>query len=211
MTKEDDYIRLAAMYDPLTAPFLRDIRDDICILAQRYRIDSILDMCCGTGYQVMLLRRKRIRAVGLDISEGMLLIARKKNRNRGVCIEGDASHAPFRSGLFAGLVITLALHEKERAVQHRIMEEAKRLLKQGGKIILVDYTQPSGIPARLAHAAIHLIERAAGQEHYRCFRAYLKHGGLDGLLNKHGLIPEEVRYYHFGCTKLIVARPQHPR
>lgn len=207
LTREDDYVRHARAYDPLTAPLLGDIRDDVCALAQSRHLDFILDMCCGTGYQVLMLRRKGLRAIGLDISAQMLSVGKKKSGTGTVFIEGDASHAPFRGARFAGIIVTLALHEKEREVQHGIMEEAKRLLKQGGRMILVDYTQPSGIPARVAHAAIHLIERAAGGEHYRRFRAYLRNGGLEGLMNTHGLIPEETRYYHYGCTKLVVARP----
>ena len=205
--KEDDYARHAEMYDPLTAPLLREIRTDVCALAQSNRLDFILDMCCGTGSQVILLRRKGIRAMGIDISAQMLTVAKKKSGNGEVFIEGDASHAPLRGAQFAGIIVTLALHEKEQDVQHGIMEEAKRLLKQGGKMILVDYTQPLGIPARITHVAVHLIERAAGREHYRRFRAYLRNGALEGLLNAHGLIPEEIRYYHYGCTKLVVARP----
>jgi len=207
LTKEDDYVRLAGMYDPLTAPLVRDIRNDVCAVAQSRHFDLILDMCCGTGYQVILLHQKGLKAIGLDISARMLSVARKKSGNGAAFIEGDASHAPFRAAQFAGIIVTLALHEKERDVQHRIVEEAKRLLKQGGRIILVDYKQPLGIPARVAHGAIHLIERAAGREHYHRFRAYLKNGGLEGLLNAHGLIPEETRYYHFGSTELVVVRP----
>jgi len=210
LSKEDDYVRLARAYDPLTALLLQDIRNDVCALVQTRHLDSILDMCCGTGYQVIMLRRKGLRAIGLDISSQMLSVGKKKSGNGVVFIEGDASHAPFRGARFAGIIVTLALHEKERDVQHGIMEEAKRLLKQGGRMILVDYTQPLGIPARIAHAAIHLIERAAGREHYRRFRAYLRKGGLEGLLNAHGLIPEEIRYYHYGCTKLVVARRRDP-
>jgi len=207
LNKEDDYVRLAGIYDPLTAPFLRDIRNDVCALARSRHLDCVLDMCCGTGYQVILLHRKGLRAVGLDISAQMLSVAKKKGGNGVVFIEGDAAHAPFRAARFAGIIVTLALHEKERNVRHRIVEEAKRLLKQGGKMILVDYTQPLGITARVAHGAIHLIERAAGHEHYRRFRGYLRNGGLEGLLSAHDLIAEEIRYYHFGCTKLVVARP----
>ena len=210
MNKEDDYVRLAGMYDPLTAPLLRDIRNDVCVLAQSRHLGLILDMCCGTGYQVMLLHRKGLRAIGLDISGRMLSVARKKSQKGVAFIEGDASHAPFRTARFAGIVVTLALHEKECGVQHRMVEEAKRLLKQGGRIILVDYTQPLGLRARVAHGVIHLIERAAGPEHYRRFRGYLKNGGLEGLIDGHDLIPEEIRYYHFGCTKIIVARPRDP-
>ena len=208
--KEDDYVRHAGMYDPLTAPLLKDIRNAVCAVVQSYHLDSILDMCCGTGYQAILLRQKGLRVVGLDISPQMLSVARKKSGNGVAFVEGDACHSPFQAVRFEGIIVTLALHEKERVVQHGIMEEAKRLLKQGGRIILVDYKQPLGIRARLAHKAIHLIERAAGREHYRRFRAYLMNGGLEGLLNAHGLIPEEIRYYHFGATELVVVRPGNP-
>ena len=207
LTKEDDYVRLAGIYDPLTAPLLREIRNDVCAVAQSRHLDLILDMCCGTGYQVILLQQRGLKAIGLDISARMLSVARKKSGNRVAFVEGDASHAPFRKARFAGIIITLALHEKEQDVQHRIVEEAKYLLKQEGRIILVDYTQPLGLPARIAHGAIHLIERAAGRKHYHRFRAYLKNGGLEGLLTAHGLIPEETRYYHFGSTRLVVVRP----
>ena len=194
------------MYDPLTAPLLKGIRNDVCALVRSYHLHSILDMCCGTGYQDILLQHEGFTITGLDISARMLSVAKKKSGNGVVFIQGDAAHAPFQAARFAGIIVALALHEKEHLVQHRMLEEAKRLLEPGGRIILVDYGYPVRFSARLTHKAIHLIERAAGRQHYRRFRAYLRNGGLGVLLKAHGLIPEQIRYYHFGTTELVVAR-----
>lgn len=94
-----------------------------------------LDLGCGTGWNLsvlQLLGHKR-KAIGIDLSDGMLRFARAKNLK---VIRGDAQQLPFRDASFDGVLAKGVLHhlpDVEKAVA-----EITRVLKPGGMTIMVD-------------------------------------------------------------------------
>ena len=63
-----------------------------------------------------------------------------------------------------------------------ILDEIYRVLKPGGHLLIVDYTDLKQIRA-LVRMAVNAIEFLAGRRHYRNFRHYLHNGGLSALID----------------------------
>ena len=100
---------------------------------------KILDLSCGTGelLQDLYHRRKgKIKLYGLDISKEMLEKARKKLSSEVILVQGDAHNLPLESEEFDYVICTEAFHHYHS--QNQAIAEMKRVLKNKGKIIIVD-------------------------------------------------------------------------
>ncbi len=123
--------------------------------------DRILDMCCGTGGATFAIAEKageEADTIGIDVSWGQLRIAQKsvdqlaarEHRFNSVkFIEGDVTKAPFKNGYFDKVFITHALHEMEREQRLETLKEAKRMLRQKGKVITLEVNDPKNPLVRL--------------------------------------------------------------
>jgi hypothetical protein len=76
----------------------------------------------------------------------------------------------------------------------------KRIVKQGGALILIDFQVP--LPRNVWAVFARVIEFLAGGSHYQGFKDYLARGGLEDILKNHGLREERRTYLKSG---LIVA------
>jgi len=123
--------------------------------------DKILDMCCGTGGATFAIAQKakgEAEIIGIDLSWGQIKIAQKwvnklttrKNRFNDVkFIEADAAKTCFRDGYFNKVFITHALHEMEKEERLDTLREAKRILKEKGKVIVLEVDDPKNFFVRL--------------------------------------------------------------
>jgi ubiquinone/menaquinone biosynthesis C-methylase UbiE len=99
----------------------------------------ILDVGTGTGFLAILLAELGHEVVGLDLSRGMIEVAREKARKAGVKVEfklGDAENLPFRDRSFDAVIcrhLLWTLPNPEKAV-----EEWSRVVKSGGKVVVID-------------------------------------------------------------------------
>jgi ubiquinone/menaquinone biosynthesis C-methylase UbiE len=95
----------------------------------------VVDVGCGTGRVVDDLAGRGIKAIGVDISEQMIAVARQRFPNRDFRLAA-AESLPFEDGV-------LDRYRAERLYQHlkdpvRALAEARRVLVPGGRIVLVD-------------------------------------------------------------------------
>lgn len=204
MSKTDDqYQTFARVYDPLLHPFLHPIRKKTAAIIEKKAPGRILDICCGTGNQLKYLKKRGFqRMEGIDISLSMLNQAGKGDTAVN-CSAGDASAMPFNGDQFDLGIISFALHEKPKEIARTIIEEAKRVIKPGGSLMIVDYALDNTVHP-LIRMMVNIIERMAGKEHFRFFRKYVGYGGMDRLLDKSAITEEH--YFHFGATRLRVYR-----
>jgi ubiquinone/menaquinone biosynthesis C-methylase UbiE len=183
-------------YETLVDPLLRDIRKYIPEFSGMRPGDKVVDVCCGTGAQVLEYGRRGIVATGVDISPSMLEIAtRNIKRQKAVNVSfqlADATSLPFPDGYFDYASISLGLHEKEKPIRYQIISEMKRVIKQDGALILIDFQVP--LPRNVWSVSARAIEFFAGGSHYQDFKDYLANGGLEDILKNHGL-REECRAY----------------
>jgi ubiquinone/menaquinone biosynthesis C-methylase UbiE len=98
-----------------------------------------LEVAIGTGLNVPLYRPD-VRLTGIDLTPEMLSIARKRAAEAGRAAEireGDAHALPFPDALFDTVVCTYSLCNIPDPA--RAVGEMKRVLRPGGKLILVDH------------------------------------------------------------------------
>ena len=195
-----EYQYSAKLYDPVLSPWVRPIRSRIVALVKKRQYRHILDVCCGTGEQLKILKDHGFDGKGVDLSEAMLAVA-QKGPVKADCILGDATEMAYGDRNFDLVMTTFALHEKSHKSARKIVEEMVRLTDEGGDIIIVDY-ELSDKTSNLYKMLIYLIEWIAGGEHYRNFKAYLRKVGLPALLQDMPL--EEVRRYYFGKHGIVL-------
>jgi demethylmenaquinone methyltransferase/2-methoxy-6-polyprenyl-1,4-benzoquinol methylase len=115
--------------------------------------DRILDAGCGTGNVTSAIAEKaggEADITGLDLSSGMIRHAQKKNRFSNVSfIQGDVTATGFEDGFFDKVFISHAIHEMPREIRMDALGEARRILKDGGEVILLELDKPGGFPVRL--------------------------------------------------------------
>jgi ArsR family transcriptional regulator len=102
-------------------------------------IGSLLDVGCGRGQILKLLASRATRAVGVDIDEKARELARAELMIAGVpgCSlrKGDMYRLPFDDHEFDTIILDDVLVNAEHPV--RALIEARRLLKPGGRVLLL--------------------------------------------------------------------------
>jgi demethylmenaquinone methyltransferase/2-methoxy-6-polyprenyl-1,4-benzoquinol methylase len=109
---------------------------------------NILDVATGTGdfaitsYEIL----KPEKITGIDISDGMLEIGRKKIAKAGLensieLINGDSEAILFDDNSFDAVTVAFGVRNFENL--EKGLSEIKRVLKPGGKLIVLECTKPS--------------------------------------------------------------------
>ena len=190
----------APLYDLFINPFLKNLRKKILDIIIKLNPERIIDVCCGTGYQVKLLNRYGFSAVGIDLSSEMLAVS-KRGKWKAPCFKQDATAIDYPDESFDLVLITMALHEKDPVSRQKIVAEMDRILQPHGHLMVADYWLSSGA-SWFAKKAIRFIERLAGGKHYQNFRNYEESGGLKQIISATELT--HIRDYFFGNGTIIL-------
>ena len=174
---------IAKIYDPIFYLALKPIRIAVMNELLKYKEKIILDLCCGTGNQIKLLSKHGFRNLScLDISDSMLKIAKRGNSSIKIYKE-DATKTNFDNAWFDIVILSFAIHEKDRNTQQALINEAHRIIKKDGFMLVVDYMFDNKT-TKFGQILIRLIERIAGGEHDRNFKNYIQNKGLLSLIKK---------------------------
>ena len=98
----------------------------------------VLDAGCGDGRFTSKLIRQGVTAVGVDISHEMLQVAKDTG---GEFTVGDLERMPFGDETFDIVLCSMVLHHFPSI--DKMSEEAARVLKKGGKLVIVDILSTS--------------------------------------------------------------------
>jgi len=104
--------------------------------------DRVLDACCGTGDLAIAAEREGGHVTGLDFSPAMLERARRKSTTIE-WVEGDMLALPFEDAFFEAATVGFGVRnvvDLERGVA-----ELRRVLRPGGRLAILEITQPRGI------------------------------------------------------------------
>jgi len=195
-------------YETLIDPLLAEIRKftpEFCGMSPG---DRVLDVCCGTGAQVIEYRRRGIIATGLDIDPSMLKAAlrnRAKNNLANISFYlADATELSFVDNCFDYVSVSLALHDKSKLARYKVVSEMIRVLKPDGALIFIDYPVPH--VSRIWGFLSRTVEFIAGGDHYEGFKDYIISGGLEHILKVFNLHEEKRDYLKGGLVAIIKAR-----
>jgi demethylmenaquinone methyltransferase/2-methoxy-6-polyprenyl-1,4-benzoquinol methylase len=124
-------------------------------LLESSRPALILDVATGTGdFAIQALSLKPEKVFGIDISEGMLEVGRKKikERNLGDKIElqkGDSENLPFGENKFDAVTVAFGVRNFENL--EKGLKEIFRVLKPGGKLVVLEFSRPRAFPMKQAY------------------------------------------------------------
>ncbi len=160
------------LYDPLVSLMGFDRARQELIAAAKIESDHhILDIGCGTGSFVVLLKRQypQVRVVGLDPDPKALRRAKGKIRRAGVSVqldEGFSDELPYETAVFDRVFSSFMFHHLEGPEREKTMREALRVLKPGGSFHLFDFVADHarrGFLERLIHSHAHLEDNSNEQ------------------------------------------------
>ena len=178
-----EYDSFARLYDPLLYFFLKPVRKAILNELLIYKHKAVLDICCGTGNQVKLLAKHGFTNLHcLDLSTSMLEVAKKSDYPIHIYNE-DATETNFDNESFDIVIISFALHEKDRITQEKFIQETHRLLRNDGLLLVVDFAFDE-LTTIFSKVIIIFVERLAGGDHYVSFKNYIQNNGLLSLIRE---------------------------
>lgn len=143
------YARDATDYDRDIGHFERAMLEDGRQWACGQVAGDVLEIAIGTGRNLPYYPED-VRLTGIDLSPAMLVQAAERARalGRDVALSvGDAHALAFADETFDGVVMTLALCTIPD--EHRAIHEAKRVLRPGGTLILLEHVRSPLLPVRL--------------------------------------------------------------
>lgn len=114
---------------------------------------KVLDIATGTADLALEINRKfpDSKIIGLDISQNMLEMGRKKIAKRNLTesidlIYGDSENLPFENQVFD--VVTVAFGVRNFENLELGLTEMARVLRENGKVIVLEFSQPSVFPLK---------------------------------------------------------------
>jgi ubiquinone/menaquinone biosynthesis C-methylase UbiE len=165
---------------------------------RRIREQRLLDVGCGTARFLGFVKQNypRLPVVGLDLSEAYLRRARRKLRAWSWVElgQGAAEALPFADASFDLVSCVYLFHELPRPVRERAAAEFARVLRSGGRLVLVDSFQRGDEPSFDG-----LLELFPLAYHEPYFEDYVRHD-LAALFGEVGLLPRSAERAHMSKT-----------
>jgi ubiquinone/menaquinone biosynthesis C-methylase UbiE len=146
-------IRWAKYYDPFVSVFTLGrrarLRATTVALAQIQPGETVLEVGCGTG-DVALAASARTGSTGstygIDPSPEMIGVARAKAARQAAAIDfqiGVIESLAFADASVDVLVSSLMMHHLPDDLKQRGLAEIARVLKPGGRLLIVDFKRPA--------------------------------------------------------------------
>jgi len=121
-------------------------------LVKRHSPQSILDVATGTGdFAIAALKTGAIQITGIDISEEMLAVGRRKMEERGLAEKiklhkGDSESISFEDNHFDAVTVAFGVRNFENL--NRGLSEIFRVVKPGGVVCVLEFSKPRRFPVK---------------------------------------------------------------
>ncbi|CRK55248.1 Phosphatidylethanolamine N-methyltransferase [Alloactinosynnema sp. L-07] len=129
-------------------------------------VGDVLEVAVGTGLNLAVYPDD-VTLTGIDLSEDMLAIARGRAAGLGrpvTLLQGNAHALPFDDAAFDTVVCTFglcAIPDIDAAVK-----EMRRVLRPGGRLVLVDHVRSSSPVARAVQRLLEVVTVPLAGEHF---------------------------------------------
>lgn len=193
-------------------------------LAQVKPGEAALDLCCGTGDVAFALAVAGARATGMDFSAPMLAVAEGRKTTMGepaspVFLQGDALHMPFPDAHFD--IVTISYGLRNLASVDDGLREMWRVLKPGGRLLVLDFGKPDnaawrGVYFAYLRFAVPVFGRlfCKNAEAYAYILESLQHypaqRGVDEKLRALGAANARIVHFLGGVMSINVAEKSRP-
>jgi demethylmenaquinone methyltransferase/2-methoxy-6-polyprenyl-1,4-benzoquinol methylase len=183
--------------------------------------DKILDIATGTGdLAINLAETNASKIIGLDISEGMLDVGRKKIEklklsNKIEMVFGDSENIPFEANYFDAITVAFGVRNFENL--EKGLSEIHRVLKPNGTFVVLETSIPTKTPYKQGYnfysknilpligklfskdktAYKYLSDSAAAFPYGKAF---------NNILDKIGFIAIENKPQTFGVASIYIAK-----
>jgi ubiquinone/menaquinone biosynthesis C-methylase UbiE len=199
--------RIRRLYDDRAATYDRSLgiveRIMLGRLRQAYGAllrGETLEVGVGSGLNIPFYSPDVTRAVGVDLSEEMLRLARERASQLDIpftLVRADAEALPFPDASFDTVAISLALCTIPDPA--KALLELGRVCRPGGRIVMLEHVRSTARPlAALQRVLSPLNERAIG--------CHLDRDTF-GLVRSLGFLIDETHSRLFDSVRLVVARP----
>jgi ubiquinone/menaquinone biosynthesis C-methylase UbiE len=110
------------------------------ILSKERNLGEVIEFGCGTGYFTKAIAKNAKHVIATDLSDEMLEEAKGKLKEyQNVTIEkADCESTSFPSKRFDTVFMVNVIHFIQNP--HKCLQESNRILKDGGLLLLADYT-----------------------------------------------------------------------
>jgi len=140
-------------YNPLVALVMRgrapSARTRTAVLAYIEAGDTVLDVGCGTGYLARIaasLVGPGGRVCAIDAAPQLIAVARRKAARQGAAVDfrvAAVEALPFADATFDVVLSSRLLHHLPDDVKRRSLAEILRVLRPGGRVLIVDILRPT--------------------------------------------------------------------
>lgn len=204
---KDAYRNIAGIYDRLFEDMNKGLRLAGVRMFRPSKGMNILDVGCGTGTHLELYQRYGCSLYGIDLSPSMLEVARTRLGDSARLDLGDATSMPYEDREFDLIISMLSLHEMAQQTRSGVLSEMKRVLKDDGHILLIDFHPGPYQPIQgwISKVIIFFSELAAGREHFRNYRQFIATKGLSTLATLSRLEVEKQNILAGGTFAVVLA------
>jgi ubiquinone/menaquinone biosynthesis C-methylase UbiE len=154
---------LTRFYDPFIALTTREraFKSRVLQRAQLSSGERVLDLACGTGTLAIAAAREApgLELTGVDGDPEVLERARGKARSAKLEMRFDealSTDLPYEDDTFDVLLTTLFFHHLSEDAKLQSAEEARRVLRSGGRLVMADFGKPQDPLMRLAILPVQL-------------------------------------------------------
>lgn len=198
------YQIIAKVYDILDVTYFRNKKNSprTKVLERIKGDEKILDLCTGTATNAINICKSRpgTDITGIDLSDRMLEVGRNKIRKSGITNVTldmmDATDLTYGRGTFDVVLISLVLHELGADLAGKLIREAKRVLKEDGRIIVTEWERPRKASQRVLFAPVAMMEP-------KPYRTFIK-TDMYRYFEEHGLKVDE--YIHCDYSRVLVLK-----
>ena len=186
-----------------------------------YNPSAILDVATGTGdFAIMAAKKLRpAKVVGVDISEGMMLIGREKARKEGLddvisFKKDDCEHLSFPDDSFDAITTAFGIRNFQNL--DKCLAEMCRVLKTGGHLVILELSTPDRLPMKqlftiYSKVVIPLLGKCLSKDNSaytylpQSIRAFPQGEVMQEVIRKAGFSQVNFRRLTFGICTLYTA------